>query len=123
MTKTLNLDKLEIKNTKSVILNGFEHFMKVFTVKDYVEHMKEATKIGKEAQANAETSSEEELLTFATKATIEILRRAFPTITLEEFENLKMPQLESFMSFIEDSNSDDLQDDNTVGETMGTASE
>lgn len=120
MTKILNLDKIVTKNDKVITLNGKDHAMKVFTVKEYIFHMREAQQLVK---ANMENDVVEQIGS-SFDATIKILLKAFPTVKVEEFENLTIEQLNNIMEFIEESNSEELAEkDDNAGESkaVGTA--
>jgi hypothetical protein len=47
MTKIINLDQLETRKDKAVILKGKEHIMKTLTVKDYILQLKTQQEIEK----------------------------------------------------------------------------
>lgn len=115
MTKILNLDKIVTKNDKVIELNGKEHVMKTFTVKEYIYHMREAQALIKTGENDMVDTIENGF-----EATIKILCNAFPTIKKEEFEALTVGQLDAIMAFIEDKNNEDLEESNNKGETPAT---
>lgn len=104
MTKILNLDKIQTKRDKVIILGGEEHVMKVFTVKEYIFHMKEAEKLGKMEEDNIDTLGK------GLDATISILCNAFPTVKREQFEGLNMEQLSAIRGLIDEENEGDVQE-------------
>lgn len=113
MTKIINLDALETKREKAIILNGKEHVMKTFTVKEYIYHMRQAEKLTKLEEGSLET------LSAGIDATIDILAAAFPTIKREELEVLTMEQLEAIRSLVDDINEEALeQPGEAKGETV-----
>lgn len=95
MTKILNLDALETKREKAIILNGKEHVMKTFTVKEYIYHMREAEKLATLPQESLDT------LAAGVDATISILLNAFPTVERPELEALNMVQLDAIRELID----------------------
>lgn len=105
MTQILNLDKLETRKDKVVILNGKEHIMKTLTVKDYIEQMKSASKIDTLTK-DVDMNSANEILDI----TIEALSKCFPTIQREEFEALTFEQLTAMRELTEKISDDDVED-------------
>lgn len=113
MTKILNLDKIQTKREKVIILNGEEHLMKIFTVKEYIYHMKKAEKLTKLNSEDIDT------LGAGLSATIDILMGAFPTVKREQFENLNMEQLTAIRGLIEEENDSDTAELSEEGEAPG----
>lgn len=102
MTKILNLDKIETKREKAIILGGVEHVMKTFTVKEYIYHMKEAAKLSKLDENNIDSLDQ------GLAATVSILMNAFPTVTKEQFDALTMDQLDAIRELVDDQTEEDL---------------
>jgi hypothetical protein len=114
MTKILNLDKLQTKREKAIILDGKEHVMKVFTVKEYIFHMREAEKLVKLDEDSIDT------LGAGLDATVNILLNAFPTVTREQFEGLNMEQLDAIRGLV-DTTADEEAEVSEEGEVTGKA--
>lgn len=116
MTKVLNLDKIETKRDKVVILNGKEHVMKTLTVKEYIESMKSAEKIDKLA-SKADISNASQIL----ELTLDALNKFFPTIKRTELEQLSYEQLTAIRQLAEDIGNSELteEDGDDVGEVAG----
>jgi uncharacterized membrane protein YjjP (DUF1212 family) len=115
MAQILNLDKLETRREKVIILGGKEHVMKTLTVKEYIVQMKEA------AELNKLVVSED--LDDATKIvdlTIDALLKLFPTITRDQFESLNMDQLTAIRKLAEEVSDDELETED-AGEVTGKA--
>jgi hypothetical protein len=114
MTKILNLDKIETKRDKVVILEGVEHVMSTLTVKEYVNQMKKGVEIERLMEDETALSAERVL-----ELSIDALAKVFPTITKEQFENLNIEQLTAIRALVEDQGTDDLESSQVEGEALG----
>jgi hypothetical protein len=113
MTKILNLDTIQTKRDKAIILGGVEHVMKTLTVKEYIYHMKQAETLSKLGEDSIDT------LSAGLAATVNILTNAFPTVLREQFEDLSMEQLEAIRELVDSSNDEVVEDTDKSGETEG----
>lgn len=112
MTKIVNLDKLDTRKEKIVILNGKEHIMRSLTVREYIAQMKASEEISK--------LSDESDLSAASRIfeiTVEALHKVFPTIPLDELENLSMDQLTALKDLADDNATEEVAD--KEGEAKG----
>lgn len=113
MTKIINLDQLETKKDRSVILGGEEHFMATLTVKDYILQLKKQSEIEKLA------SNEEVDLDAADRMmelTIDALNALFPTIKREQLEALNMEQINAMRELAEGHVKEDAPEAEETGE-------
>lgn len=116
MTKIVNLDSLETKRDKVVILGGVEHVMKTLTVKDYIEQMKSSHELNKlAASEQLDEQGSERIM----EITIEALMKIFPTISKEQFESLNMDQLNAIRELAEDIANEDAPEAESKGEAKG----
>lgn len=115
MTKVINLDKLETKKDRAVILNGKEHVMATLTVKDYIHQLKqqaEIDKLSKEVDGGAGLEAADKIM----EVTIEALGKLFPTIMREELEALTMEQLTAMRELAEEEVEKDAPEAEATGE-------
>lgn len=115
MTKVLNLDKIETKRDKVIILGGVEHVMKTLTVKEYIDQMKAGAEISTLNDSD-DISSADRIL----ELSINALMKAFPTITREQFEALNIDQLTAIRELVDDVADKELETEDTgEGEATG----
>lgn len=92
MTKILNLDTIETKVDKTIVLNGVEHAFSPFTVEQFIEQLKEI-----EAIENGErTLSIREYAEYSIKS----IKRAFPTVPEAELRALHVDKLKAISDFV-----------------------
>lgn len=118
MTKIINLDQLETKRDKVVVLGGKEHVMATLTVKDYIQQLKgqqELEKLASDVDATPETADR------IVELTISALQKLFPTITREQLESLNMEQLSAMRELADDYVADDAPESEETGESTGKA--
>lgn len=116
MTKIINLDQLETRKDKAVILGGVEHIMKTLTVKDYVLQLKSQQEIEKL------TSSDEASIDTADRLielTVEALHQLFPTINKDQLYTLNMDQLNAMRGLAEDYTNEEAPEPEVTGEAIG----
>jgi hypothetical protein len=118
MTKIVNLDQLETKRDKVVVLGGVEHVMKTLTVKDYVHQLK--------TQAELEKLSTSEDIDIATadrimELTIKALHDLFPSLTIDQLEALNMEQLNAIRDLAQNYTADEAPKAEDTGESTGKA--
>lgn len=116
MTKIINLDDLETRKDKVVILKGVEHVMKTLTVRDYVQQLK------KQAEIESLTANENHTVETADKLvelTIDALAAVFPTIPREQLELLNMDQLNAMRALAEGYAQEDAPEGELTGESTG----
>lgn len=117
MTKILNLDKIETKRDKVIILGGVEHVMKALTVKDYINQMKASAELNTLALHEDNLEDAERVMDL----TIDALVKLFPTITREQFEALTMEQLTAIRELAEHQAEEQLEEAAPEGEEAGKA--
>lgn len=116
MTKVVNLDKIQTKKDKVVILDGVEHVMKTLTVKEYILQLKKGTEINTLMSAgDDDVASAERIL----ELSIEALMKVFPTITKEQFDNFNIEQLTAIRELVEDTGAEELESNDESGEAKG----
>lgn len=116
MTKIINLDDLETRKDRVVILKGVEHVMKTLTVKDYVNQLK------KQAEIEQLTTAEEQTVETADRLielTVDALALVFPTIPREQLESLNMDQLNAMRALAEGYAQEDAPEGEATGEATG----
>jgi hypothetical protein len=118
MTKIINLDQLQTKRDKVVILGGAEHVMVNLTVKDYVHQLKQQAEMEKLATA---PDSDPESADRVVELTVDILHKLFPTITKEQLEGLNLDQLNAMRSLAEGMVEEDAPEAEETGELTGKA--
>jgi hypothetical protein len=116
MTRIVNLDQLETKRDKVVVLGGVEHVMKTLTVKDYIHQLKAQAEIEKLATSEEATIESADRLI---EVTIDALVQLFPTITREQFEALTMEQLNAIRGLAEDQAEEEGPEAEPTGESTG----
>lgn len=112
MTKILNLDKIETKREKVLILKGVEHAMVTFTVRDYIDQMKSIRELNDLELEDVDSPAR------ALEITIDVLSKAFPTIKRKDFESLSMEQLSAIRELVEDTANSEAPQTET-GEIQG----
>lgn len=118
MTKIINLDQLQTKRDKVVILGGVEHVMATLTVKDYINQLKAQTEIEKlTANVEEDAQSADRII----ELTIEALMKLFPTITKDQFESLNVDQLHAVRQLADAYTAEDAPEAEDVGESTGKA--
>lgn len=118
MTKIINLDQLETKRDKVVVLGGEEHVMRTLTVKDYIQQLKKQQEIEK-LSTNIDDSPE--TADRIIELTVDALHTLFPTITREQLEGLNMDQLNAMRALADDYVADDAPETEETGESTGKA--
>jgi hypothetical protein len=113
MTKIINLDQLETKRDKVVILGGVEHVMKTLTVKDYIYQLKAGTEIEKLANNGEPTPETADRMI---ELTVDALATLFPTIRRDQLEALNMDQLNAMRQLAEDYSAEDAPEGEPTGE-------
>lgn len=117
MTKIVNLDQLETRRDKVIILGGVEHVMKTLTIKEYIEQMKASTEINQMALDNSMENAEKIF-----SLSIEALMKAFPTVTKDQFNSLNLDQITAIRNLVEAENEGELEDvTEASGEELGKA--
>jgi GTPase Era involved in 16S rRNA processing len=116
MTKVINLDDLETRKDKVVILKGVEHVMKTLTVKDYVQQLKKQAEIEKLTTADTQTVETADRLI---ELTVDALAEVFPTIPRDQLESLNMEQLNAMRSLAEGYAEEDAPEGEPTGESTG----
>jgi hypothetical protein len=116
MTKIINLDQLETRKDKAVILKGQEHIMKTLTVKDYILQLKTQQEIEKLSQSPEQTVETADRLI---ELTVDALSQLFPTIAREDLEALNMDQLNAMRALAEDYTNEEAPQAEDTGESTG----
>lgn len=88
MTKFLNLDEISGDAGVVIQLNGKKHELQVTTVEGWIANLKAIEKLG------LNPSPVEEM-----EVTVEMIHRAFPTMSVEEIRQLNMNQLRDLAQF------------------------
>lgn len=120
MTKIINLDQLETKKDKVVVLRGVEHTMKTLTVKDYIYQIKNQRELEKLSEGDMDTAdmdTADKIL----ELTINALADLFPTIPREQLEALNMDQINAMRGLAEEYVADDAPEGEETGELTGKA--
>jgi hypothetical protein len=117
MTKIINLDELETKRDKVVILGGTEHVMRTLTVKDYVHQLKKQSEIERLSNEEVTPDSADRIM----ELTVDALHEMFPTITREQLENLSLAQLNALRGLAEGYAAEDAPEAEATGESTGKA--
>lgn len=118
MTKIINLDQLETKRDKVVVLGGTEHVMRTLTVKDYIHQLKSQREIEKLTTGDdADPDTVDRIL----ELTVDALHKLFPTITKEQLESLNMDQLNAMRALAEDYVAEEAPETEETGESTGKA--
>jgi hypothetical protein len=112
MTKIVNLDQLETKRDKVVVLGGVEHVMQTLTVKDYIQQLKNGAEIEKLAEGDTTPETADRIV----ELTIDALNKLFPTISRDQLEALNMDQLNAMRGLAEDIASEDAPEAEATGE-------
>lgn len=86
--KYLDLDAIAEEAVFTLKLNSKEHKLQVATVKMFAENMRDVQ------ETTLDASITDEL-----KVIVRIVKRAFPTMTDEDIENLTLPQLRTIADF------------------------
>lgn len=118
MTKIVNLDQLETKRDKVVILKGVEHVMTTLTVKDYIQQLKASAEIEKLTSTEDATPETADRIV---ELTIDALAKLFPSISRDELESLNMDQLNAIRGLAEDYTADEAPEGEPTGESTGKA--
>lgn len=123
MTKIINLDQLETKRDKVVVLGGKEHVMRTLTVKDYIQQLKKQQELEKlsEAVADNTVADNPDTADRIVELTVEALHTLFPTISKEQLESLNMDQLNAMRGLADDYTADDAPEPEDTGEETGKA--
>jgi hypothetical protein len=116
MTKVINLDQLETKKDKAVILKGVEHIMKTLTVKDYILQLKTQQEIEKLSTAEEQTVETADKLI---ELTVDALSQMFPTIAREDLLSLNMDQLNAMRALAEGYAEEEAPEAEPTGELAG----
>lgn len=88
MTKLLNLDELAPEATKTLVLKGEQHFAAETTVQDYINRVKRARNIDKDA--GPEIQIEE---------TVRLLMDIFPSVGEAAWRAMKLRELNAVIEF------------------------
>ena len=91
-TKILNLDEIEVSTDKGFKFKGVQHDMQPLSVGDFIAQMKKIDKL------KGENVSEAAAIEFMREAVI----AAFPTLTPEDANGMKLSQLRVLVEFIKD---------------------
>lgn len=102
----VDLDKLEIGNERQIKLNGKVHNMAPLTVKDYIFQLKKTEQIQK-LQQNTEMS-DVDILSKAMEISIDAILQSFPTLSREDVESLKLPQMAAIRDAISSVGDDEI---------------
>jgi hypothetical protein len=116
MTKVINLDQLETRKDKAVLLKGKEHIMKTLTVKDYILQLKnqqEIEKLSSEPEPTMETADR------LIELTVDALHQLFPTISKEDLMSLNMDQLNAMRGLAEGYTEEEAPEAEPTGELTG----
>jgi hypothetical protein len=116
MTKIINLDQLETRKDKAVILGGVEHIMKTLTVKDYILQLKTQQEIEKLSNSEDVTVDTADRLI---ELTVQALHQLFPTIETEQLMSLNMEQLNAMRALAEDYTNEEAPEAEPTGEATG----
>lgn len=116
MTKIINLDDLETRKDRVVILKGVEHVMKTLTVKDYVQQLKKQAEIEK---LSAEPEQTVETADRLIELTVDALASVFPTIPRDQLEGLNMDQLNAMRALADGYTNEDAPEPEATGEETG----
>lgn len=116
MTKIINLDDLETRKDRLVILKGVEHVMKTLTVKDYVQQLKKQAEIEKLSAVTEQTVETADRLI---ELTVDALASVFPTIPRDQLEGLNMDQLNAMRALADGYASEDAPEPEDTGEETG----
>lgn len=114
MTQIVNLDKIETKREKIVILNGKEHFMRTLSVRDYIDQMKRSEQIEK-LTVEADANSASKVL----ELTIEALDKLFPTIGMDALKELTFEQITMLRRLADANSAEELEGEVNEGEAEG----
>lgn len=116
MTKIINLDQLETRKDKAVILKGKEHIMKTLTVKDYILQLKTQKEIDQLTTMETDTPETADRLI---ELTVDALGQLFPTIERDDLLSLNMDQLNAMRGLAEDYTQEEAPDAEATGESTG----
>jgi hypothetical protein len=116
MTKVINLDELETRKDKAVVLKGQEHIMKTLTVKDYILQLKMQQEIEKLSSAEEQTVETADRLI---ELTVDALNQVFPTIDRNDLLALNMDQLNAMRGLVEDYTEEEAPEPEATGELTG----
>ena len=89
--KYLDLDAIAEESQFTFKLNGKEHQMRVATVATFAESMREIQTLALDASVESEL-----------EVIVRLVKRAFPTMSNEEVQNLTLPQLRHINDFVFD---------------------
>lgn len=88
MTTMLNLDELTSEAAKTLVLKGEQHFAVEVTVQGYINRVKRAKSIDREA--GPEIQIEE---------TVKMLQEIFPTVSEAQWRGMKLRELNAVIEF------------------------
>jgi hypothetical protein len=110
MTRILDLDELQTEAPEVVIkLNGKEHAMKVLSVGEFIENAKELEK----SKLEVASPDEEGALTSLAgsfESIIQMILKAFPTMTRDMLADRPIAQLNQILSFVNGEGLKDAED-------------
>jgi hypothetical protein len=119
MTKVINLDHLETRKDKAVILNGKQHVMKTLTVKDYILQLKTQQEIEKLSKLANENEADMDTADRLIELTVDALHQMFPTIPRDALLSLNMEQLGALRGLAEDFTQEEAPEAEVTGEQTG----
>lgn len=93
MTKVLNLDELETAVEKEIVVDGTSHKMVPLSVEEFISNMKEIEAI---QEAGTELTPSD---TF--ERSLNMILRAFPTLTAERVRQMKTHQVDALFNFVQ----------------------
>ncbi|SER25835.1 hypothetical protein SAMN05216548_1144 [Faunimonas pinastri] len=92
--KYLDLDAIDLTENEFVVkLGGVEHHLKPVTVEDFVENTKLIQSLGVSGKLEDEVDT-----------VIQMLVRAFPTMTVEQLKKLELVKLNALLDFAHKNN-------------------
>jgi hypothetical protein len=119
MTKVINLDQLETRKDKAVILKGKEHVMKTLTVKDYILQLKTQQEIEKLSVKAASVEADVDTADKLIELTVDALSQLFPSIDRDDLLALNMTQLNALRGLADSYTEEEAPEPEATGELTG----
>lgn len=91
--RILNLDNFETEIDKVVKYKGVEHKFKPFTVRDFIQNVKEMEDLARD------DATEEDIVAYVNQMAV-LINRAFPTLSVEEVLEMPMEMVKALTDFV-----------------------
>jgi hypothetical protein len=118
MTKIINLDELETKRDKVVVLGGKEHVMATLTVQDYINQLKQQRELEKLTTSGDDSPETADRIV---ELTVDAMHKLFPTIERDQLMRLNLDQLNAMRALADEYTAEDAPDGELTGESTGKA--